>query len=85
MNKKITIRRDDGKVCFCILSGEKDLQVQLNEMYFHEAYPSGGYAVQLDSDKLKIIDCIAYDVVTSFDVLSIEDTADLPMLDWAFI
>lgn len=25
------------------------------------------------------------DVIISFDVLSIEDTADLPMLDWAFI
>lgn len=82
MNKKITVRRDDGKVRFCILAGEGDLQAQLNEWYFGAAQPSGGYKALLESDTLRIIDCIAYDTVTTFDVLSIEDTDAAPTPHW---
>ena len=76
MNKKITVRRAfDEKVRYCILPSG-DLQAQFNIFLFGDEHPSGGYKAEFDGKRLKVIDCIAYDTVTSFEVLSTEDTED---------
>ena len=82
MNKKLTVRRDDGKVRFCILAGDVDLQAQLNEWYFGAAQPSGGYKALLENGTLRIIDSIAYETVTAFEVLAIDDTTEAPTPHW---
>ena len=82
MNKKITVRRSDGKVRFCVLSGERNLQEQFNEWYYGAPQPDGGYSVILQTDKIKIIDYIAYDTVADFNILSIEDTEAEVSLVW---
>lgn len=81
MNKKIVVQNKDGKVRFCILRGDGDLQDRLNEWYFGSANPSG-YAVEFDPPTMLIRDRIAYDVVTTFTVLSVEDTDEAASNVW---
>ena len=85
MNKKITVKRSDGKVMCCILSGDKDLEAQFNLWLFGKERPSGGYAASFDGRSLEIIDCIAYDRVENFDVLSIEDTDEDVAASWTYL
>ena len=82
MNKKITVRRADGKVRYCILTGDGDLQEQLNLWYFGATHPGGGYSVSFSGDRISIVDSIAYDTVATFEVLSVEDTDDAPSPHW---
>lgn len=82
MNKKITVRRgSDNKERYCILPSG-DLQKQFNIFLFHEEYPSGGYSARCDGKTLEIIDYISYDTVTTFEILSIEDTDQEPREQW---
>ena len=76
MNKKITVKRDDGQVMCCVLSGDDSLEKQFNIWLFGKEFPSGGYKAKFYGNTLQILDCIAYDTVTTFEVLSIEDTAE---------
>lgn len=77
MNKKITVKRlSDGLVRYCILPSEGGLQKQFNIWLFGQEFPSGGYKANFYGNSLEIIDCIAYDTVENFEVLSCEDTSE---------
>ena len=82
MNKKITVRLSDGRVRCCILAGDRDLQDQLNEWYFGAALPSGGSKLWFSPTEITVRDSIAYETVTTFPILAIEDTEAPPCLDW---
>lgn len=84
MNKKITVKRSDGRVMYCILNGTDDLQAQFNLWLFGQANPSGGYKALFDGKSLEITDLMAYDRVEKFDVLLIEDTAEATGNGWFY-
>ena len=83
MNKKVTVKRPDGLTMYCILSGEQDLNDQLNVWYYGSANPPHGMCVNFDGVTLNIVDYYHADIVESFDVISIEDTNDDVLLKWA--
>ncbi len=85
MNKKITVKRSDGQVMSCILSGDEDFEKQFNIWLFGTEFPTGGYRAKFYGDSLEIIDCIAYDRVENFDVLSIEDTNEALSASWKYL
>ena len=82
MNKKITVKNDRGRILYCILPGEGELQSHIRKFLFGKEVPDGGYSALLYEDRIDIIDCIAYDRVTSFDILSIEDTDSDLCSEW---
>ena len=83
MNKTLTVKNDQGRILSCVLSGEEDLQSQINRFLFGQAKPGGGYSAVLYDDRIDIIDYIAYDRVSSFAILSIEDTDADVTTKWA--
>lgn len=82
MNQKIVVRSNDGKVRYCVLSGERDLQEQFNEWYFGEPHPGHGLAVDFSSHTFKITDYFHAETRATFDVLSVEDTKEAIVLAW---
>ena len=82
MNKKLKAQNSDGIIRYCVLSGDGDLQRQLNEMYFGAPFGSTAFSVSLYSDRFDVIDTIAYDVVATFKILSIEDTNEDVCYEW---
>ena len=76
MNKKITVKRAfDEKVRYCILPSDDNMEKQINIFLFGAETPAG-YKARLCESRLEIIDSIAYETVTSFEVLSIEETEE---------
>ena len=65
---------------YCVLSGTRDLDEQLNEWYFGESQPSYGRAVYLRADGVEIVDY--YKADTIIPVVSIEDTDEDVLLAW---
>ena len=82
MNKKITVRSITGQSSYCILSGDKDLEKQLNNWYFGSDDPQNGVCVRFNGIKLDVVDYYHDDRMASFDVVSIEDTNEAPLLNW---
>ena len=82
MNKKITIRKDNGQTCYCILSGEKNLEDQFNSWYFGSEHPSNGLCVCFDGATLDVVDYYHAEKMTSFTVVSIDDTNENPVFEW---
>ena len=82
MNKKITVRNDQGTVCYCILSGNENLEDQFNEWYFGSKLPNGGICVRFDEKTLSVVDYFYNERMAEFDVVSIEDTDEDLMPKW---
>lgn len=74
MNRKITVKTKEGILRYAVITGERDISSALKLFLFGEESPSGGYSVLFENGKIRIIDYISFDEVTSFDVVSIEDT-----------
>ena len=85
MNKKINVKRSDGKIMSCVLSGDMPLENQFNLWMFGSETPSGAFRASLSANSLEIIDCIAYDRVENFDILSIEDTEEDVTSKWLYL
>lgn len=66
---------------FCILKGE-NLKDEFNLFLFGEKFPSGGYSARFDGEELEIIDYISFDTVTTFKVLSVEETDETETPHW---
>lgn len=81
MGKKITVKDTNGRKRFCILKGE-NLKDEFNLFLFGEKFPSGGYSARFDGEELEIIDYISFDTVTTFKVLSIEETDEAETPRW---
>lgn len=79
--KKITVEKTDGKILACVLRGE-NLRDEFNIFLFGEKLPSGGYSASFDGKTLEIIDYISFDTVTTFKVISIEETDEAETLHW---
>ena len=82
MNKKITVRREDGKIFYCILAGDKNLQEQFNIWYFNEANPRHGLCVEFDGKTVDVLDYFHAEKITSFEVVTMEDTDEKVTLEW---
>lgn len=82
MNRKVTVRRDDGRVRYCILSGDGDLEEVFNLWLFGSTHPEGGYRAKFHTETIEILDCIAYETVTTFELLSVEDTDEATSPYW---
>ena len=82
MNKKITVRREDGTIFYCVLDGDKDLQEQFNIWYFGEAHPRNGLCVDFDGKSVDVLDYFHAEKMASFDVVAIEDTDRELLLEW---
>lgn len=76
MNKKITVRNDEGKVRYCVLSGERDLERQFNKWYFGSESADMGYKVNLDSHEFSVVDYYVGETRVTFEVLGIDDTEE---------
>ncbi len=83
MNKKLTVKTDDGRVRYCVLAADADEKDQLHEvMGISKGY---GLSVSLYADTLCVEDYFHGDTVASMAVLSVEDTALPPSLHWTDI
>ena len=79
--KKVTVKRNDGKILACVLKGD-NLKDEFNLFLFGDKTPSGGYSARFDGEELEIIDYISFDTVTTFKVLSIEETDEAETPRW---
>lgn len=82
MNKKITVRSEVKGICYCILSGERDLEEQFNVLLFGSAQGGGGVCARFDGKTLRVVDYFHDDTMARFDVIDIEDTDSEPILKW---
>ena len=82
MNKKITVRTNSGTVCYCILSGNENLEEQFNEWYFGSKHPGGGVCVRFDEQTLSVVDYFHGESMADFEILSIEDTDEPVLTKW---
>ena len=85
MNKKITVKRDSGEICYCILSGDTSLEDQFNKWYFGSKHPQNGLCVNFCETSVDVVDYYHAEKMASFNVLSIEDTNEDICLKWIFI
>ena len=74
MNKKIVFYSKDKGNFYCILSGEKDLNGQLNRLIYGEEHPKHGLCVQLNGDTLDFIDYYHAERMEYHQIIRIEDT-----------
>ena len=74
MNMKILFCSEDKGVFHCILSGEKDVDEQLNRLIFGEEQPKHGLCVHLNDDMLDFIDYYHAERMGYHKIISIEDT-----------
>ena len=74
MNMKIVFCSEDKGVFHCILSGEKDVDEQLNRLIFGEEQPKHGLCVHLNDDTLDFIDYYHAERMGYHKIISIEDT-----------
>lgn len=82
MNQKITVKTEDGKLVFCILSGSESIEDQLNVIYFGTANPKHGTCVQYDGSQIALVDYYHADTIAKLQVVRIEDTDHTPVLQW---
>ena len=82
MNKKITVKNQEGKIRYCILSGEEDLEKQFNDWYFGQGHTGMGYTVHFNGTEVRVLDYYVNETRAVFEVLSIEDTDAEPVLAW---
>lgn len=81
MNKRIVVKNNFGKVCFCVIDGNADTEAELNKVY--DFAPGGGYRAELWGNVIKIVDYFRGDAVATVDVLSIEDTESNTQYCWS--
>lgn len=79
--KKVTVERSDGKILACVLKGD-NLKDEFNTFLFGEKTPTGGYSASFDGNALEIIDYISFDTVTTFKILSVEETDEAETPRW---
>jgi len=83
VNKKLTAKGDDGKIRYCILSGDKDFSEQLYELF--DIRKGCGFSVELYSNEIKIVDYYHGETRATLPVLSLEDTELPASLVWTAI
>lgn len=74
MNKKITVKHPDGKILYCILSGDRSFEDQLNEWHYGDANPRGGLCIYVRERTIDVTDYYTASALVSFEILSIENT-----------
>jgi hypothetical protein len=82
MNKKITAKLEDGRTCYCILSGDESLEDQFNVWYFGSAHPGQGICANFTKNGIEIVDYYHAETMAIFPIINIEDT-DLDIIaEW---
>ena len=76
MNKKIVLCSEDKGLFYCILSGEKDLEEQLNYLIYGDEHPRNGLCVHLNGDTLDFMDYYHDERMGYHRVIRIEDTSE---------
>ena len=74
MNKKIFFCNESNEVFYCILSGEKNLEEQLNRLVYGDEHPRHGLCVRLNDDTLDFVDYYHDERMAYHRILRIEDT-----------
>ena len=74
MNKKIVFYSEDKGYFYCICSGEKDLEEQLNRLIYGAEHPRHGLCVRFNGDTLDFIDYYHAERMGYHQVIRIEDT-----------
>lgn len=82
MNKKITIQNNAGKLAYCILSGEQNLEDQFNQFYYGSPNPQHGTCVRFDGAEVAVVDYYHNETIASLKVVSIQDTDQTPVYAW---
>ena len=82
MNKKITVQNGHGNLTYCILSGDENLEDQLNRWYYGSPNPEHGLCVQFNNSEIAVVDYYHAETIGSIKVVSIEDTDEEPILQW---
>ena len=81
MNKKLTVRTENGRVRYCVLDAQQDFEKQLSEVLGIQ--PGYGRAVRVYEEEICVEDYYSNETIGSFAVLAIEDTALPVSLRWA--
>ncbi len=76
MNIKYKMINALGKNVYCVISGNADKAEAFKNLF--DFAPGGGYSVEIESDKIRIIDYFGGSTVATFKILSVEDTDDSP-------
>ena len=74
MNKKIIFCDESKELFYCILSGDKDFDAQLNCLIYGEEDPKHGVYVHLNGDSLDFIDYYHAERMRYHKIVRIEDT-----------
>lgn len=82
MNKRITVKNNGGKTLCCILDGSKDFEKQFNLWLCGDENPRNGICVRIEEDEVALVDYYHDERITTFNVISIEDTENEPQLKW---
>ncbi len=80
MNKRLTVKNEFGKVVYCVLSGAEPYEKQLMEVL--SLHQGCGFAVDFNTDHIKVKDYYTNETVGTFEVLSFVDTKEKIVLNW---
>ncbi len=82
MNKKLTFKAPNGKICYCVLNGEQDLKEQIEKVF---DILGGGHTARFDNEKIYIMDIYHWDPVAIYEVISVEDCDMEVCEDWVTV
>lgn len=79
MNKKITVRRSDGALMYCVISPEREECAQLNEVM---GFSGGSFFASSYEKEIRIVSRVDFQEWGSLPVISREDTGLPVSLRW---
>ena len=83
MNKKLTVRTEHGRLCYCVMSPCRSYDDQLSELF--GIGQGGGLSARLTERGVELNDYFHAENVALFKVLSLEDTELDVSLKWTVI
>lgn len=82
MNKKMTVKTERG-IASCVLSDEKSFDEQLMELF---GFTKGhGMWAGIEDNCVKVEDYFVQETLSSFPILSVEDTDEPVSLKWTTV
>lgn len=77
MNKKLVLKKENGDIVYCVLSGEAYEDDELKKVFGIE--PGYGLTAAKYSDKVCVENYFRGDTVATFPIVSFEDTDEEPL------
>ena len=80
MNKKITVRTHNGKICYFVIDPAKNISQQLAQV--HGGSEGHGISYEMTETEIQTVDYYCNCVMFAHQILSVEETEEAVSLQW---